>query len=335
MVQSAEPERLTAFTVVLNWWSALHSTAIAMTTHITIIYSTQDGPHGGGNQFLKALRAEFERRGIYTEDAGTAAVALFNSHQGIGSVLAARRANPKALFIHRVDGPMRLYNEMSDPRDHFALEINRLAAAGTVFQSAWSRTANHHLGWPRSEFETVIGNAPDPAIFNRGGRKGTERSKKVRLISTSWSANPNKGFDVFEYLDSALDFSRFDMRFVGNCPVTFGNIKHIPPLSSQELAWELKRSHVFIAPSRKDPCSNSLVEALHCGVPAVARDDGGHPEILAGGGELFHDEAEIIPLIKKIVDDFPRYQEAIRVPAIDVIADRYLEFAAGLWGKGD
>ena len=92
--------------------------AIAMTTPITIIYPIRDGAHGGGNQFFKALRGEFERRGIYTEDAGTAAVVLFNSHQGIDSVLAAQRVNPKALFIHRVDGPMRLYNEMSDPRDH-------------------------------------------------------------------------------------------------------------------------------------------------------------------------------------------------------------------------
>ena len=41
-------------------------------------FSFQQGPWGGGNQFLKALRSEFDRLGVCTTTATNADVILFN-----------------------------------------------------------------------------------------------------------------------------------------------------------------------------------------------------------------------------------------------------------------
>lgn len=293
-----------------------------------IAYPTGDAPTGGGHQFLRALKLALEARGL-NDRAGTAASAvLFNSYQNIPAVLALRRANPSAIFLHRIDGPMSLYNHPDDPRDGLALEANALLADATVFQSHWCRAANRGLGWPQSGPEKIIGNAADPAIFKP--RSARPPGARLRLIATSWSSNPNKGFDDYAWLDANLDPGRFEMTFVGNAPIRFANIRAIPPVDSAGLAAELAAHDVFVTASRKDPCSNSLIEALTVGLPAIARDDGGHPELVGKGGLLFSSAAEIPTLASRIAAGYAGFRSAIRTNTIDRIADSYLAFAAEL-----
>lgn len=292
-----------------------------------ILYDLRDGPYGGANQFLKALKAELGRRGAYAEDPVAADVVLFNSHHHVDRVLALRRQLPATIFIHRVDGPTRLYNASDDPRDAVVARANRTLADATVFQSHWSRRANDETGFPRGPFTTVISNAADPATFNVEGHEPPKSGEKIRLIATSWSPNPNKGFDVYAALERSLDFQRFDMAFVGRSPIEFENISQVPPCTPAELAGLLKRSHVFITASRNDPCSNSLIEAMHCGLPAVALNDGGHPEILGDGGELFTDASEIPALLERVVRNYRRYRADECPPSIADIAEQYRDFA--------
>ncbi len=293
-----------------------------------VAFPTVDAPTGGGNQFLRALKGAFEVRGLHDPTGARADVVLFNSYQNIRAAIALRRANPQAIFVHRVDGPMRLYNKPEDPRDALALEANTLIADATVFQSQWCRAASRGLGWPESGPEAVIGNAADPAIFKP--RPARAFGSRLRLIATSWSANPNKGFDDYAWLDSNLDFSRFDMTFVGNTPLSFTNIRALPPLPSSALAVELAAHDVFVTASRKDPCSNSLIEALTVGLPAVARADGGHPELIGTGGVLFQSASEIPALIARVADAYDAFRAAIRTPTIDEIAGAYVAFAREL-----
>ncbi|HEC14667.1 MAG TPA: glycosyltransferase family 1 protein, partial [Rhodospirillales bacterium] len=169
-----------------------------------IMFEFRPGPYGGANQFLKALRDALARAGAYTDDPAMADVVLFNSHHRLADVFRARRAFPGKIFIHRVDGPMSLYNDPADKRDGKVIAANRLMADATVFQSRWSRDENRRLGWLPSGPESIIGNAPDPALFNRVRPFSPLSRGKVRLIATSWSDNQNKGFDVYRYLDAAL-----------------------------------------------------------------------------------------------------------------------------------
>ncbi|TAN49989.1 MAG: glycosyltransferase family 1 protein [Rhodospirillales bacterium] len=296
---------------------------------ISILYSTQDTPFGGANQFLKALDAEFLRQGCRAATVEAADVILFNSHHEPERVLKARRRFPRAIFLHRVDGPMRLYNRPDDRRDAVVARLNDFAADATVFQSGWSRDQNRKLGWVQSGPEAVIGNAPDPSVFHPPAQRRVP-GKPVRLIATSWSSHPRKGFDVYDYLDRHLDFERFGMTFIGNSPVTFSRIRQLPPLPSLELAEQLREADIFITGSQSDPCSNSLTEALHCRLPAIARNDGGHPEILGKGGLLFEDPKEIPALLERLLEDYDAYVSGIRVPSIEEIAKRYIDFAQSL-----
>ena len=292
---------------------------------INILFDIATTPQGGGNQFLRGLKAAFKIMGLYSE-IENADIILFNSHQYIDKVLKARKKYSDKVFVHRIDGPIRLYNTMEDRRDSITNTANKYIADATVYQSEWSRMANLEMGLESNSFETTIINGVDVDIFNRIGRKVFEEKDKIRIIASSWSANMNKGFEVYKYLDEALDFSKYEMMFVGNSPVQFQNIKSIEPRDSKGLAEILKQQDIYITASKKDPCSNSLIEALACGLPAICYNDGGHPEILNDAGFLFEHKEEIPELLNQVVKNYDDLQKKIQIHNILEIAQEYVDF---------
>jgi hypothetical protein len=297
-----------------------------MAPRIHILFEIKNTATGGGNQFLRALRDGLQQRNRYAEQAADADMFLFNSHQHIEEALQVRKRFPEKPMVHRIDGPIRLYNASNDIRDMIVYTANRFFADATIFQSAWSRAENVRLGLRLKHLEIVIPNAPDPAIFNREGKIGFSLERKIKLIASSWSANWKKGFEDYLWLDGHLDFSRYEMTFVGNSPVKFKRIKTIPPLSSRELASELKKHDVYITASQKDPCSNSLIEALSCGLPALVFRDGGHPAIVGAGGDTFVEAEEIPALLERMVCHYEDVQRMINIPGIDNVVDSYCCF---------
>jgi glycosyltransferase involved in cell wall biosynthesis len=168
-------------------------------------------------------------------------------------------------------------------------------------------------------------NAADPRIFHRRGRIPFDRQRRVRLMSTSWSDNPNKGAAIYKWIEDHLDWDRFDYTFVGRSTVRFERIRVLAPVPSAHLSTLLRQHDIYIAASRNDPCSNSLIEALSCGLPAVYLKSGGHPEIVGEGGLGFVHEQEIPELLDRLVDDYESRQQRISVPSLAEVTDRYLE----------
>ncbi len=293
---------------------------------INFIFDIIDTPRGGGNQFLKSLKKYFIKNDQYTDDANLADVYLFNSYQYIEETIRIKHKFPDKLFIHRIDGPMRLYNKPGDKRDQITNYANKYLADATIFQSTWSKRKNLESGLIKNRFEKIIINAPDQEIFNPKGKKPFSSDRKISIVSTSWSANPMKGFDVYQWMDLNLDFSKYEMRFIGNSPLKFANVRIIPPLTSHDLADELKSSDIFITGSKNDPCSNSLIEAMHCRLPVIALNSGGHPEITRNGGELFNTTEEIPDLLERIVNNYKQYQNQIDLPTIETVGKHYADF---------
>ena len=284
-----------------------------------------DGPTGGGNQFLKALKSQFAKKGLCTEDPLQADVVLFNSHQNLELVHQIKEVNQKAKFVHRLDGPMRLYNNMSDQRDYVAYQMNTDYADAVIFQSEWSKQANIKLGLDISgKKHTVIHNAPDPSIFFPSSKE--RKNDKIRLIASSWSDNIRKGFFTYKYLDEALDFDKYEFFFMGRSPVGFENIVSLGALSSHEVANELRKSDIFITASENDPCSNSLIEALSCGLPALALNSGGHPELIGQNGLFYNRKEEIVNKLEDICDNYLNFKHNIEIESILSTGDRYIEF---------
>lgn len=294
---------------------------------VNILFNLKDGPTGGGNQFLKALKRYFQSTSVYEENAQKADMILFNSHQHIDKVAKARQKFTDKLFVHRIDGPMRLYNRMSDKRDDIVLIANKYLADATVFQSDWSIQQNHNLGLPTKEYETVIPNAPDPSLFNRNRKRTTPLDKrKIRLVATSWSANWNKGFKTYQWLDENLNLRKYEMTFIGESPVEFKNIRHIRASDNKSIAEKLKESDIFIFASPLEACSNSLLEALHCGLPTIGANGSSNPELIGRGGETFTNPQEIPDLLEKTAKNYHKYQANIRNPSMEEVGKRYYDF---------
>lgn len=296
-----------------------------MRKKVHIFFAVKQGPSGGGNQFLKALRGRFKEEGCYEESVEKADVILFNSHQHFGELLKVRLNNPHKLYVHRVDGPMRLYNVSNDKRDFIVNFLNRHVADKTIFQSKWSKECSLKLGASGKIKNTVILNAPDPSVFFNKN-KGGHHHGKIKVVMTSWSKNFKKGFSIYEWLDQNLDPSKFELHFVGRSPIRFENIKCHGAMSSKELVSLYQKMHIYLTASENDPCSNSLIEAMHCGLPAIALKSGGHPEIVGKAGELFLEKEQVEKLICKVFENYQSYAGKTVLPDLNTVSKLYEDF---------
>jgi glycosyltransferase involved in cell wall biosynthesis len=294
-----------------------------MKFHILYPYSNES--RGGGSIFLSALQAEWRSHNLYAETAAAADAILFNSHHGIGPVMLAKWRYPHKTFVHRIDGPMAAYNP-GDRRDVIVRHANQHLADATIFQSAWSREHNHARGLVPKKWEMVIHNAASPLFVPSATPQ--PRGAKVKLLATSWSPHANKGFATYAWLDQHLDWSRYEMAFIGNSPVPFANIRQLPPLTKAELVPHLQAADIFIFASTIEACSNTLLEALACRVPVVAYAGSSNPELVGQGGVLFKQAEDIPALLERVLRDYQTYQAGIEVASLPEISQAYRTFMA-------
>lgn len=287
-------------------------------------------PTGGGHQFLRALVAELERRGLTVEAnriSRATPVCLFNSFNFDFRRLR-RFARSGCRMVHRVDGPIGVYRGFDDGTDARIALINRELADTTVVQSRYSLDAHRSVGIGLAE-PVLIPNAVDPAIFHPPESREPVAGRKVKLVATSWSDNPNKGADILAWLDRHLDTERFELTFVGRSANTYARMRTIPPIPSTQLADVLRAHDLFVAGSRHDPASNALLEALACGLPAAYRRSGGHPELVGEAGLPFDGPEELPEVLDRLVQELDERRAAISIPSLAEIADRYLEVLRG------
>jgi glycosyltransferase involved in cell wall biosynthesis len=293
---------------------------------LALFHELEPPPAGGGHQFLRALVRELEGRGLEVERnriSRETGACLFNSFN-FGFARLRRFARPGCRLVHRVDGPIGAYRGFDDGTDRRLVELNRRLADATIVQSRYSLEKHVELGLELRE-ATVVPNAVDPAIFYPPTEREPLAGRTVRVIASSWSVNPRKGADTLAWLDRNLDRDRFALTYLGQPPARFEWIRAIGPLASDEVAAELRRHDVYLAASRDDPCSNALLEALACGLPAVYLESGGHPELVGAGGLPFRADEELPGVLERLVADLDAYRAAISVPSISSVADRYLE----------
>jgi glycosyltransferase involved in cell wall biosynthesis len=292
---------------------------------VAVFHEFLPPPTGGGSQFLRALVKELRARGLSVEvdriSAGTP-VCLFNSFN-FDFARLRRFARPDCRLVHRVDGPIGVYRGFDDGTDRRIVEINAELADATIVQSRFSLQEHRRLGLELRE-PTVVPNAVDPAVFHPPESRPPLAGRRVRLVATSWSDNPNKGADVFAWLDRHLDWKRYELTFVGRSPVRFRNVREAGALPSEQVAELLRRHDLYVAASRNDPCSNALLEALACALPAAYLDSGGHPELVGEAGLPFASPEELPDVLERLVSELEERRAAIAVPSLGEVADRYL-----------
>jgi glycosyltransferase involved in cell wall biosynthesis len=294
------------------------------TADVAVFHEFHAPPYGGGNQFLLALVGELERRELSVEknrlSRGTPSC-LYNSFNFDFRRLR-RSARDGVRMVHRVDGPVGVYRGFDDGTDARIAAINELADV-TILQSQYSLDRHREVGIELRN-PVVVRNSVDPAIFHPPAEPHA-RGQRLRLIATSWSANPRKGADILAWIDQNLDFDAYDVTFAGNTEQTFVRIRTVPPVPSREVADLLREHDAYLAASRDDPCSNALLEALACGLPAAFLRSGGHPELVGDGGLGFTDPVELPAVLAQLRAELDDRRARIRVPPLSQVADRYLD----------
>jgi glycosyltransferase involved in cell wall biosynthesis len=293
---------------------------------LSIFHKFAPPPTGGGHQFLRALLRETVSRNIKVENntiSRSTQACLFNSFN-FDERRLSRLRRASVLYVHRVDGPIDIYRGRDEGVDQRIWQTNQRFANKTIFQSSYSLEKHLELGM-KFKNPTVVLNAVDPAIFHANGRKPFSPEQKIKLVAASWSDNPRKGASVYAWLDEHLDWERFEFTFVGRSPVPYKNIRMVSPVPSNKLAEILRQSDIYITASQDDPCSNSLLEALGCGTPALYLKSGGHPEIVRNSGLGFDSAEEVPTLLDQLVANYETYQSQIDLPSLQDVTTLYLK----------
>jgi glycosyltransferase involved in cell wall biosynthesis len=293
---------------------------------VALFHDFEPPPTGGGHQFLRALVAELAARDVEVEQNRISARTercLFNSFN-FDFARLRRFARADCRMVHRVDGPVGVYRGFDDGTDARIAELNGELADATVFQSRYSLERHRELGYELAD-PAVIPNAVDPTIFFPPAAREPLDGRPVRVIATSWSDNPRKGADTLAWLDGRLDPERYEVTFAGRSPGRFERIRSVGAVRSERVAELLRAHDVYLAPSRDDPSSNALLEALACGLPAVFRASGGHPELVGEAGVPFGEDDELPDALDRLVRDLDARRAAISIPTIGEVVERYLE----------
>ncbi len=283
-------------------------------------------PSGGGNQFVRALAGELERRRLALEwnriSGGTPAC-LFNSFN-FDAARLRRFARSDVRMVHRVDGPIGVYRGFDDGTDRRILELNSAFAHATIFQSEFSRTKHEELGLDLRD-PIVIPNAPDPAIFHppwlalRWAREAA-RDRHELVVEpaqgsrTCWSGSIGGSA-------RSESTSRSPARLMPRSR-TSALCHH---LRLSPLADLLREHDVYLAASRDDPCSNALLEALACGLPGGLPAQRRPPRARRRAGIGFDEVDELPGVFTRLREELEGLRAAIRVPALSEVTDRYLE----------
>jgi len=293
---------------------------------ISIYHNFMPPPNGGGNQFLSALRLEFESRGLRVENnkiSKTTKLCIINSYN-FDFYRLKRFSKSNCFIVHRVDGPLSVYRNTGIENDAYINSINRKYANVTAFQSSYSMEKHRELGMSFNNPQ-IINNAVDPSVFNMDN-KSSFNKEKIRIISTSWSDNMNKGFDIYKWVGENINWKKYEYTFIGRTPIDLGQIIVKPPTSSNLVAQQLKLNDIYIMASKYESCPNSVIEALACGLPVVYLDSGATAEIVKNGGVGFRKKEEIIDTINLVVDNYRYYQLQIKTRSISEISDMYLKY---------
>jgi glycosyltransferase involved in cell wall biosynthesis len=178
---------------------------------------------------------------------------------------------------------------------------------------------------------TVIGNAvSDDFFFPAPVDKPFKKTGKIRIIATSWSNNPQKGYPTYAWLDENLDFTKYSFTVVGKTDYQFKNIEIREPVEQRVLGDILRDHDIYITASKIESCSNALLEALQCGLPCIAPNCSSHPEYVSNHDLLFDTKEEILTILQDLSENLDAYRLQINVATMEEIAAKYVEFSRSL-----
>ena len=236
--------------------------------------------------------------------------------------------NKKIKIIHRLDGVYQIICK-NYAVDKTVKKINDLADL-SIHQSqysinVWCKKIKTIFGSNvilKSKKNVLIPNGVNRKIFNPSGRK-FKLPGKWKILHVSASSNPNKNLfsllEVAEILKNNNDFKFYlignqindpicgkDIKYFKNCKY-LGNIYNI-----KRLARFYRSCNILFFPSINDCSPNVILEAMSSGLPVVAANSGGTPELILKKkfkGGVIYDKKNPILAIKTIIENYPSFKK--------------------------
>ena len=307
---------------------------------ISIGTKIKNGPWGGGNLFAINLMNYLKSKNhivvnnlddedidiiLLTEPRKTSESSAF-THIDVRNYLDYVKKD--TLVIHRI-------NECDERKgtnyvNKYLINANKFADH-SIFVSTWLKNLYSSQGM-ENENSTIIYAGADSSIFNNEGHTPWNQKDKLKIVTHHWGANWNKGFDVYQKLDEMLYNERWknkiEFTYIGNLPKNFkfNNTEHIPPLSGKSLAFEIKKSHIYLTGSINEPSGNHHIEGAQCGLPVMYIDSGGTTEYCRDYGVEYDLNNLEIKLENVMIDYHNLYNKILDYPFnADLMSANYLE----------
>ncbi len=284
---------------------------------VSIGTNVKDGPWGGGNLFAINLTNHLIKNNhevvydlnhddidviLLTEPRKTSESSAF-THIDVNNYL--NYENEKAIVIHRINECDERKN--TDYVNKYLIGVNK-SADYTVFVSTWLMDLFHKQGLKQTNKKVILAGA-NKEIFNADDFTPWDGKEKLKIVTHHWGANWNKGFDIYSKIDNLIGKTewknKIDFTYIGNLPKDFNfvNSNHIPPLSGQDLANEIKKNHLYVTGSLNEPSGNHHIEAAQCSLPIMYIDSGGIPEYCENFGIKFTEE-NFIEKLNEIYENY-------------------------------
>lgn len=281
---------------------------------IHFTYRTVDRPHGGANNFLRALCTalsvdpSFELVDDFDASYDILFMNQLSSGPGDGSrIIPLRRIRERlarapqltslvvrAINLRRVSHGRTIAGYL--PNWHFDRSVIKLlkSADMIIYQSGYQRRLFEGAGVDNLK-SVQIHNGASP-VFDIDVRPTLAPSEALSLVATSMSPRLAKGQ---AWLVRAAAIPGVRVRYFGSWPSNLapGAVVLEGVRDHLALAEAFRKAHALVHPSVNDVCPNVVVEALHAGLPvAYHPGPGGAAELVDGAGfalNLEHPEQSI------------------------------------------
>jgi hypothetical protein len=284
-----------------------------------------EGPWGGGNRFVIALRDSLLSEGhnvvFDLNDNDIDIILLTDPRSRIPNIsISAGMIFRYLLFVNRNCIVIHRVNECDERKKtrtmNTRLKLANSVADHTVFVGSWLKKI---AIWKNKSEQnsTVILNGADRTIFNNEDSRLWTESEPLKLVTHHWGGNWMKGFDIYSAIDDMLQDNewskKIEFTYIGNLPkgFKFKKARYINALNGAELADELKRHHVYITATINEPGSNHQNEGALCGLPLLYRNSGCLQEYCDGYGVMFNDVNDFMPKLQEMMNDYVRWQSEI------------------------
>jgi len=177
--------------------------------------------------------------------------------------------------------------------------------------------------------------------------KTKKKNKKIVLISTGRLIK-RKGY---QYLIPAIRNLDIKLQLIGDGNLTTElkqlvkqnkiDVEFLGKKNHKEIIKYLQKADVFVLPSLNEGMSNSILEAMACGLPIITTDTGGSKELIKGNGFIVkkNNISELKDAMQKFIDNSKlikqmgnKSRKLVEEMSWNNVADKYLGVYRGWIG---